>query len=263
MQRAATAASSLGVVAALALAILSSRDHRRSVRPSSLISLYLVASIALDIVQCRTLWLLGDGVRNTAQVFTAITACKVAMLVLETRTKRGALLLKWQHAGPEATSGIINRLFFWWLNRLMTSGYRGNLSISSLYDLDDELVSEPLLDRLRLYWRINKNKGDSKYPLVWALLHAVRGAILVCVVPRLCFSALKLAEPFLLLRVVQYMDDTREEKPEMGYFLIVATGLVYMGRAVCVQSRRPLFNDMLTAPDSSPRPFTNTSSTDT
>jgi len=145
----------------------------------------------------------------------------------------------------------------------MTSGYRGNLSISSLYDLDDELVSEPLLDRLRLYWRINKNKGDSKYPLVWALLHAVRGAILVCVVPRLCFSALKLAEPFLLLRVVQYMDDTREEKPEMGYFLIVATGLVYMGHAVCVQSRRPLFNDMLTAPDSSPRPFTNTSSTDT
>ncbi|UNI24672.1 hypothetical protein JDV02_010402 [Purpureocillium takamizusanense] len=182
-------------------------------------------------MQCRTLWLLGDDVRNAAHVFTAVTACKVVMLFLETRTKRRALLLKWQHVGPEATSGIINRLFFWWLNRLMMSGFNGNLSTSSLYDLDDELLSEPLLDRLRLYWRINKARADSKYPLVWALLQAVRGGLLVCIVPRLCYSALKLSEPFLLLRVVQYMDDARQEQRETGYALIVATGLVYAGRA--------------------------------
>ncbi|KAJ6439410.1 ABC multidrug transporter [Purpureocillium lavendulum] len=232
VQRAATAASSLGVVASLALTVLSYVDHSRCVRPSSITALYLVGSIALDAVQCRTLWSLGDDARDAAHLFTAMVACKAAMLCFETRTKRGALVPKWQHAGPEETSGIISRLFFWWLNGLLVTGYNGDLSVSSsLYDLDGDLVSEPLLNRLRVQWRLNKN-ADGKYPLLWALLHAVRGPLLVCVVPRLCYTALKFAQPFLLLRVVQYMDHGRRESPATGYGLIAAAGLVYTGNAL-------------------------------
>lgn len=225
-------ASGLGVIDALALGALSYATHNRSVRPSSIISFYLLFSTAFDAVQCRTLWLLGDGFGHIALVFTLSLALKTVMLLVETRPKRTVLTPELQNCSPEATSGVINRALFWWLNDLMARGYKGELSMDSLYALDDELASDRLLNRLRVHWRVQKDKRKGKYPLLWALLYTIRVAVLECAFPRLCLSALKLSQPFLLVRVIQYMDNDNHESRNTGYGLIVATGLVYTGSAV-------------------------------
>jgi ATP-binding cassette subfamily C (CFTR/MRP) protein 1 len=108
------AANTLGILDAVALCALSFAEHRQNIRPSSLITLYLLPSIALDAVQCRTLWLLPQGLElNTlAIIFSISIGFKTGILVLEVIEKRAFLIPPWNRASPESLSGAINRSVF-------------------------------------------------------------------------------------------------------------------------------------------------------
>ncbi|OLN96257.1 Multidrug resistance-associated protein 1-like protein 3 [Colletotrichum chlorophyti] len=228
--RTSIAAAFLGVLDALALGVLSHIEHVRSIRPSTIICLYLVFSIAFDAVQCRTLWLL-PGLHNLATVFTGALAVKTTMFLLEVQGKRRLLLAALQHLGPEATSGIIARGFFWWLNDLMTKGFKATLSSSALYDIDDDLQSHKLYETLNKSWERRKDKG--KHALLLSLCSSTRMALFSTAVPRFVLIGFKFAQPFLINRIITYVDGERGWDPKSaGYGLIAATGLVYLGNAL-------------------------------
>lgn len=55
--------------------------------------------------------------------------------------------------------------------------------------------------------------------------------------PRLCVLGLQLAQPFLIQESVSYVEAARgPESRNIGYGLIGAYGLVYIGIAVCCSS---------------------------
>ena len=131
-------------------------EHTRAVRPSTLLCLYLLATLILDIPQSRTLFLRHD-LDAVASVFTTAIATKATLLVAESWPKRKALVAPYKNYCPEAISGVLSRTFLWWLNPLFSKGIKGLITLHDLFDLDSELSSEKLGNLLQNTWH-NKSK---------------------------------------------------------------------------------------------------------
>ncbi|KAL7953090.1 P-loop containing nucleoside triphosphate hydrolase protein [Trichoderma compactum] len=234
LTRASLAAATLSLADGIALSVLSYLEHRRSIRPSSIILVYLVFSIAFDAVQCRTLWLLKTNV--LAPVTTATLACKLVVFLLELGEKRHILLYPWNNLTPETTSSIINRSLFWWLNDLLLRGFRTPLYTDTLYEIDDSMKSERLFHKLqdtRQKW--SGSRVPHRYRLLFAMCDSLRKPLAVTILPRLFLIGFKFAQPFLINRVITYIQEKNDGDwagNDVGYALVGATGLVYLGSAI-------------------------------
>ncbi|KAL6806010.1 P-loop containing nucleoside triphosphate hydrolase protein [Trichoderma sp. SZMC 28012] len=234
LTRASLAAATLSFADGIALSVLSYLEHRRSIRPSSIILVYLVFSIAFDAVQCRTLWLLKTNV--LAPVSTATLVCKLVVFLLELGEKRHILLHPWNNLTPETTSSIINRSLFWWLNDLLLRGFRTPLSTDTLYEIDDSMKSERLFLKLqdaRQKW--SKSQVSHRYRLLFATCDSLRKPLAITILPRLFLIGFKFAQPFLINRVITYVQEKNDgdgARKDVGYALVGATGLVYLGSAI-------------------------------
>lgn len=122
------------------LSVVSFLEHIRSVRPSSLLSVYLGISILLDLARVRTLFFLPES-QTVAAVFLASFCVKILVFTLEVTEKRHLLLPEWQNESPEATSGVINRALFIWVNDVFIRGFKTLLTVNTLTPLDAEILS--------------------------------------------------------------------------------------------------------------------------
>lgn len=237
------AANTLGILDAIALCVLSFAEHRQSMRPSSLITLYLLFSVAFDAVQCRTLWLLPQDrkLRIISVIFSVSIGSKMGILVLELIEKRAFLVPPWNQAPPESLSGTINRSLFWWLNALFLRGYKSILNLTSLWPTDNSMDSERLLAHLNSTWNTIKNKRK-KNSLALAMVRSIKRPVAAVLFPRLCLIGVRFSQPLLLNRIVDFVGQPNDkEKTNIGYGLLGATALVYLGNAVSAfTSRRPI-----------------------
>lgn len=150
-RRFSIAASALSLLAAVLLVPLSYIEHKRSIRPSSLLSGYLFLSVLLDLAQARSLWI-RHGLERVAVVFILALSIKSVLLLLEEAPKTGLLVEKFKDVAPEATSGIINRTVFWWLNVVFKRGYRTLIDMPDLDALEEKLTSDWLLETVGKQW---------------------------------------------------------------------------------------------------------------
>ena len=137
------------------MALLSFFSHRRSVRPSSIILVYLLVSVAFESAQIRTLYLKDDG-QLRASLLTAALGVKLVLLLVESKGKSRYLKPPYREYPPESLSGIISRTFFWWLNGLLRSGYSAVISFRELYNIDANLESRRLHEQLQNLWNQSK-----------------------------------------------------------------------------------------------------------
>lgn len=228
---ASVAAATLGLFDAVALSALSYTEHVKSIRPSSIISLYLIFTILFDAVQCRTLWFLA-GSKALAILLSLDIAVKFCILVLEAANKGRLIIPRWRGSPPEAISGILNRGLFWWVNELMGRGWRGLLDIERLYPTDLALRSENLQEKLGNVW--SKCQQEKRHALVYALVRALKWPLLAGIPPRLCLITFTFAQPSLINAVIDYLGQPSDKaSKKVGSGLIGATALIYVGLAVC------------------------------
>lgn len=210
-------------------------EHRKSIRPSTIITIYLLVSTAFDIAECRTLWLRPQNQRlHSISILVGLSVgVKVVILCLEAIDKRPVLNAPWNQAPPESLSGAINRSVFWWLNALFLRGYKGVLSLSSLWATDYSMSSERLLENLSLAWNKIQKKKNKNHALVLALISSIKWPIVAALFPRLCLTGLRFCQPLLLKRIVDFVQHPDSDvKKSIGYGLIGATALVYLGNGV-------------------------------
>ena len=146
--RISLASAALSFITGLFLSFLSHLEHVKSIRPSFLISLFLIVTVLFDIARVRTRWLGQDNV--VAGVLTASVAMKCLVLSTEAVEKRG--LLQLQSFSMESTSGFISRSFFWWLTPLLRDGFKRLLSLDDLPAIHEKLDSGRLGQKLRSRW---------------------------------------------------------------------------------------------------------------
>lgn len=126
-------------------------EHRRSLRPSTLLTVYLGLSTLLDLARTRTLFFFAAG-HQIASVSLASYCVKVLIFGLEVAEKRRLMLDNPANIGPEDTANVYRRALFLWLNRLFVESYRSLLSIESLPNIDQEILSASDPGSLRLRW---------------------------------------------------------------------------------------------------------------
>ncbi|MCJ1286054.1 hypothetical protein MMC26_005396 [Xylographa opegraphella] len=228
--RASIPAACLSVLDACSLAVLSGLEHKRAIRPSMLISIYLLFSIILDVAQARTLWLRAAS-STIAGLFTAGVALKTFILVLETFEKRSFLRAPYRAYPPEALGGVLNTTIFWWINSLLRKGYRAVIVVDDLFDTDEALTSDTLGKTLLSVWARQGRNG--RYALLRAILLSFNRPLLALVFPRLCLIGFRFSQPLLINRAISMIEAPEyPSNANIGYGLIGATGLIYVGLAI-------------------------------
>ncbi|GKZ33772.1 hypothetical protein AbraIFM66950_003807 [Aspergillus brasiliensis] len=229
--RTAIPAVALSLVDALSIAILSTIEHDRSVRPSSLLSIYLLLSTLFDAVQVRTLF-----IRHYPSSLGALSATTVALklllLALEAQNKRSYLKEPHLAIPPESTSGVFARTVFWWLNRLFVNGFRKLLTLEDLFPTDQDLDSGSLRRKIGRAWKLYQSSQTRS--LIFASFTSLRWAVLRTIFPRLCLIGFSYAQTFFIQRALEHLQrpNTQLIRNE-GYGLIGAAALIYGGIAVC------------------------------
>ncbi len=75
-------------------------------------------------------------------------------------------------------------------------------------------------------------KKDHKYALFWAIVKCLRWEVAGLALPRLCLVALSMAQPFMISRAVAVLQLPDPFSLDMGYGLIGAFALVFIGSAL-------------------------------
>lgn len=148
--RTAAPSAILSLLDVLFITVLSAIEHSRSVRPSTLICVYLLVSILLDSVQVRTLFLRPYYSPALAGMVAAAVGLKTILLSIETQHK--GKYLRFKQYPPEELSGVFARTIFSWLNQLFFRGFRKILTLDDLFPTDSELGSDLLLRALKFNW---------------------------------------------------------------------------------------------------------------
>ncbi|RDW71574.1 cyclic peptide transporter [Coleophoma cylindrospora] len=224
----ALTAAVLAVLDALALLLLSHAEHFRSLRPSDITNTYLFITLLFDIARTRTLWI-QHAPKPIAAVFSAMLAVKLSVAITEAVEKRGMLLPPYRHVSPEATSGIYSRAFFWWLNKIMTVGFRRVIRDEDLFPIEDDLSSIVLKRQAETLWaRANKTRSHA---LFWSTLNANRVKLAASIFPRLALIGFRYVQPFLLSRTVDFVG-RKQESDSIGWGLTGAFLVVFLGMAI-------------------------------
>ncbi|KAH8887207.1 ABC transporter [Thozetella sp. PMI_491] len=227
------ALAAVHVAVALQFLLLSWLEDARSVRPSTLLCVYLVLTLLLDIPQLRTLWLLRREAGRLGTAFSITFAIKAVLLVLEAQQKRKYLKSAYSQLPPESTTGIIGHSFLWWINSLIWRGSRPPpISIDDLYDLDPGLSSELLGRQLQVEWD-KRQTPERKLELVVAVGRALWWPMVKSAFPRLFVVAFTFAQPFLIENILSLLVLPEEKNTyAKGQALIAATAIIYVGLAV-------------------------------
>ena len=145
--------SLLATTSAICLSFLS---HQRSLRPSTLLSLYLSVTVVLGIARVRTSWLIDSAARESV-AFTIIWIFSTIQLLLESIEKKSSLEPNSKHGAPEQYSGFWNRTFFAWLAATFRAGYSRIITIEDLPPLDAQLKAHRSKQMLVKAWSKCKN----------------------------------------------------------------------------------------------------------
>ena len=216
------------LIGSLALGLLSFVEHQKTIRPSLIIESYLGSSLVFDAVRVRTLWMQGYN-DTVAAVFTVSFAAKAILLCVEALGKRRVLRAEYKGESAEATSGLLAKLTFWWLNPLFLTGYSRSLSMTDMLPLDKHLTTAYLYRRMNKAW---SHAAGKKSSLLVVYLGRLKWHLLSAFPPRLALIGFNFCQPFLISRAISFSQQPKNDNTaNVGYGLIGAYFLVYCGIA--------------------------------
>ncbi|KAJ3494039.1 hypothetical protein NLG97_g4340 [Lecanicillium saksenae] len=233
----AVSAATVSLASVVFMSILSPAEHAKSLRPSAVLTLYLLVSCVCDAVRTRSLWLAGNT--SVAGIFLAAALVQVVLFTLESWGKREFALANMDYS-PEAYAGFIDRLFFWWANGILRTGYKSVLVLEDLYQIEASLDANNTSIDFQREWKkvtlgfglfsANRSyEGDKSnlwFSQRWTFLRVHN--------PETAWNAISLAlefaQPLLLTRTLAFLQDKASDN--IGYGLIAAYGLLYVALAL-------------------------------
>ncbi|KAF4452640.1 Multidrug resistance-associated protein 1 [Fusarium austroafricanum] len=228
LDRVSIAAACVSFASSLMSCVLSRAEHAKSPRPSSLLNVFFSVSLLLDVALLRTLWLVPINTAIPA-VFTAAFALKAILIILEGWSKASYLIAGSGPHSPEVTAGLYARVIFAWVTPLLLMGFQKLLRPMDLFELDEDMGSAGLIDRFWGHWH-NQKVPARKHRLILCCITTLRWSV-IAVLPRLMLLAFAICQPLILNRLLAFLDDN-SQPINIGYGLIAAYGLVYLGIAL-------------------------------
>ncbi|KAJ3496548.1 hypothetical protein NLG97_g2578 [Lecanicillium saksenae] len=225
----ATTAAVISLVTSLCILVVLYIAHIYSLQPSALLSIFLTITALLDITKTRS-YFRRDDMEAIGSLQISITILKFVLIIFEELSKRSLFYAEQlrSRVAKETASGFWNRYVFGWLNSLLLFGYKNDLTIDNLPNLDEDFNSMKLYDQFTPKWnRVNKT---STLGLLVALVWTTPWQAFKIIIPRLVFVGLLFSQPFLLFRIVSAVQ--KGERDEEAHALIGATAFIFIGIAI-------------------------------
>ncbi|KAI1805949.1 P-loop containing nucleoside triphosphate hydrolase protein [Daldinia bambusicola] len=225
------ASQGLQIAAVLMLCVLSFLEHQRSMRPSSVITLYLIACITRDFLEISDM-LQGQGSRFMQDPILAQITLEAALLVAENLEKEQTKEYSGQYVSPEEKSGLLGRIFFWWINPVLVEGYHNVLLNSNLPAVDSELLSRPIRAAAIHAWE-KRPRPENKMTLPKVLLASLKRPFLLTILPRLFLTLFRYSQPVIIRRSIQFVTSNKAlSQIWTAQSLVTAAVIVYVGLAI-------------------------------
>ncbi|KAF2259644.1 hypothetical protein CC78DRAFT_474996 [Lojkania enalia] len=234
--RATIPVTAIGLFAIVVMGALSFLEHRRSPRPSSLLTLYLLAAAPLNAARCRTLWYMPSS-NGVVITFIITTSLMGIALGLELAPKDALMRDEIEKPSPEERRGIVERSLLTWLVPVFAYGYRHSFTSTTLPAVDPKWTTrrlkETAINSTDLSIWTKEFCADLDQSLFSSLLKLHWKDLLSPMIPRACFLGLTLAQPFLVRTATAWVSNpTGSQHSQMRASLISAYVLVYLGLAV-------------------------------
>ena len=149
------ASSVLAVVSTLALAVFSTFEHSRDIKPSAVIQTFLLVITVLELPRVRTEWFMPENLA-VASIFTAVFVLRLPLLALESWPKASHARQDTSKLSPVEGSGIFGSSLLLWVLPLLRAGYGRDLSLEELYPVDQELRGKHLTSQLGKVWETSE-----------------------------------------------------------------------------------------------------------
>ncbi|KAL4874710.1 P-loop containing nucleoside triphosphate hydrolase protein [Aspergillus karnatakaensis] len=227
LTRATYAVYCLTLVGFVVFLLASHYEHTRTVRPSTVLLLYLLYSIVADALRARTLWSMPSDNTAVAATFTVTVVCKAAILLAE-RTRKTVLPDK-RDPTPDEQADIFSQAFLWWIVPLFILGKKKTaLTAKTLPGVEPDMLRPMLAEEPK-----DDNEPSLSAPTIFHhLFRARKWLLLTPIVPRLIYIGFKFSQPFLVYRATAYMYDPEgPNTKKVGGGLIGAYAIVYVGIA--------------------------------
>ena len=224
------AAFAVSAVCSILLCILSFFEHSKSIRPSTILILFLSLTALFDAVKVRTLWFLYPGATLTI-LFTTSTIVKGLAAFLETTHKSKHALPKTNDRSPEEKCGIISLCLSLWLEELLRRGLRWQISLAHLYSLGVDMSAQRLELSFLQQWEKQRSDQRDHYTLSWCCAYVLKWPLLGVIPLRLALLAFTVLQPLLLQSLLRYLGEPSASR-DVGHGLIGAYVFVYLGMAV-------------------------------
>ncbi|KAI1466683.1 P-loop containing nucleoside triphosphate hydrolase protein [Daldinia caldariorum] len=225
------ASQGLQIVAVLMLCVLSFLEHRRSIQPSSIITLYLIACIIRDALEISRM-LQGEHNRFIQDPILAQITLEAALLATENLGKEETKESSGQYVSPEEKSGLLGRIFFWWINPVLVEGYHNVLLNSALPAVDSKLLSRTIRTAATHAWE-QRLRPEIKMTLPKILFATLKRPFLLAIPPRLFLTVFRYSQPIIIRRSIQFVtSDEPLNQIWTAQSLVMAAVIVYVGLAI-------------------------------
>ncbi|KAK3500859.1 hypothetical protein B0T13DRAFT_527250 [Neurospora crassa] len=218
--------------ASLGLVILSHLEHRRSVKPSSLILLYLLVSCLCDLVQLTIPSLRHLDNHNDRLIIGWQLVAKIVVFYVECLAKESVVDEEEEigHGSLEERASFLSGAFVSWISPVLKEGYRMVLVNEKLPSVDHELASGNLRTSiLRTLFEYSSS------PFALVLFRCLRAPFLTVIVPRLFVIGFRYGQPVLIRDAIEYVQ-SRETNENQGYTLVSVAAIVYIGLALSTRA---------------------------
>ncbi|OAR03170.1 hypothetical protein LLEC1_03577 [Akanthomyces lecanii] len=231
----AIASHVLALVASLCALVVLYSAHLYRKRPSAFISLFFSLKMLLDMALARSYFLRYEsGFRSMlpiAAIQIVVVVLKLLLVILEEVPKTTVNRKGNPHSVVicDFELGFWGTAVFFSVNSLLLFGYKNDLLVENLPQLDDQFGSRVLYDAFFQHWRNLDRSGQ--FVLLRACLRTIIWKFFAMVIPRLCYAGFSLSRPFLIQRVLEFINSggTTNQHPTG---LIGATMLIYAGIAI-------------------------------
>ncbi|KAJ6447824.1 hypothetical protein C8R45DRAFT_1047297 [Mycena sanguinolenta] len=216
---------SSGVATAVAFVVASISEHYHSVAPSTLTSLYAVIAAAFYAYPLRGLCSLPLYVRAD----TIVTASLVALIFLESKSKRTLLLPTDPPHAYESTLSFLVKPFFPHIVPILYTGSHRRITLPELRDIPLYLRADPAMQRLLTALAVENQ--DSNWYLAKSTLRAFSGNFLSPILPRLLMLAATFSQVTLVEQMILYVSNKSIPK-DRGPWLVVGYIVVNFSLAI-------------------------------
>ncbi|KAK0640764.1 P-loop containing nucleoside triphosphate hydrolase protein [Cercophora newfieldiana] len=215
------------VLACIGLCPLLFYEHTKSTRPSDLAVLYLLLTLVPDSVDLGAR-IHDDGISVGVGLAAASALLKLVLVVIESRGKASILR---DERSPEESSGVLSRIFFWWINPILAKGNRNILTGEELPPMGQKLSSELRRQKALQAWD-RRAKPEGKMTLPMVLVRSMLPHFLAPIIPRLSLIVFRYSQPVLISTAIRTISKGSSRSTSADYWVVLMAVVVYVGLAV-------------------------------